>query len=174
MLRRILSICIPLFVATPYLLAQDASPGSSQACDSRELTESSLTPTDPMYAETVKLTQELENRGYVVRCVLRSKFATSFPEQLGAALYRTSRGDFETLFLTKPRTFDSVRLVEHQQNGGYVGYGYSLQGIPPGNHTMQMQCGRRTIFARHANRLFIAWNNMQQLAADLGEVLNPI
>jgi hypothetical protein len=163
-------ICIPLFVAAPCLWAQDASPSSSQACDPRELTESSLTSTDPVYAETVELTKELENRGYVVRCVLLSKMVTSFPEQLGAALYRTSRGDFEVLFLTKPRTFDSARLVEHEKNGFYT---YSLQGIPPGNHTMHMQCGRRNFFAKHANRLFITQDSMQ-LAADLGAVLNSI
>jgi len=170
MLRRNLLFCVPFFVATPYLWAQDASPSSSQACDPREVTESSVTSTDPVYAETVELTQELENRGYVVRCVLRSKFATEFPGQLGAALYRTSRGDFEALFLTKPRTFDSVRLVEHEKNGFYT---YSLQGIPPGSHTMHMQCARRNFFARHANRLLITQDSMQ-LAADLGEVLNSI
>jgi len=137
------------------------------------MAESSLTSTDPAYAETVELTKELKNRGYVVRCVLLSKMVTSFPEQLGAALYRTSRGDFEVLFLTKPRTFNSVRLIEHQQSGGYVAYVYSLQGIPPGNHTMGMQCGRRNFFAKHANRLFITQDSIQ-LAADLGEVLNPI
>jgi hypothetical protein len=169
MLRRILLVCVFLFVATPYLWAQDASPSSSQACDSRELTES-LTSTDPLYAETVELTKELENRGYVVRFVLQSKLANAFPEQLGAALYRTSRGDFEVLFLTKPRTFDSARLVEHEKNGFYT---YSLQGIPPGNHTMHMQCGRRNFFAKHANRLFITQDSMQ-LAADLGAVLNSI
>jgi hypothetical protein len=95
--------------------------------------------------------------------------ATSFPEQLGAALYRTSRGDFEVLFLTKPRTFDSVRLVEREKNGFYT---YSIHGIPPGNHTMYMQCGRRNFFAKHANRLLITQDNMH--LADLGEVLNPI
>jgi len=172
MLRRNLLFCVPFFVATSCLWAQNASSSSSQACDSRELTES-LPPTDPVYAETVKLTQELENRGYVVRCVLRSKMATEFPGQLGAALYRTSRGDFEALFLTKPRTFDSVRLVERQQTGGYVRYVYSLQGIPPGSHTMYMQCARRNFFAKHANRLFITQDSMQ-LAADLGAVLNSI
>jgi hypothetical protein len=70
-----------------------------------------------VYAETVELTKELENRGYVVRCVLRSKLENTFQGQLGAALYRTSRGDFEALFLTKPRTFDSVHLVEREKNG---------------------------------------------------------
>src|SRR5262249_33070741 len=164
MLRRILLICIPLFVGAPCLWAQNKSPGSSQACDPRELAESSLTSTDPVYAETVELTQELENRGHVVRCVLRS---TTFPGQLGAALYRTSRGDFEALFLTKPHTFDSVRLVERQQNGRYL---YSFQGIPSSKATMD--CARRNFFAKHANRLLITQNSMQ-LAADLGEVLNP-
>jgi hypothetical protein len=91
-----------------------------------------LTSTDPVYAETVELTRELENHGFVVRCVLQLKMANTFQGQLGAALYRTSRGDFEALFLPKPRTF----------------------------------------FAKRANRFFIAWGGMQ-LAADLGEVLNP-
>jgi hypothetical protein len=165
MLRRTSFVCVFIFVATSCLWAQDTSPSTSQVCSPKDLT-AVLTSTDPVYAETVELTRELENHGFVVRCVLQSKLATFFQGQLGAALYRTSRGDFEALFLPKPHTFDSVRLVERQQNGGYQ---YFFQGSPS---TAGMTCARRTFFAKRANRFFIAWGGMQ-LAADLGEVLSP-
>jgi hypothetical protein len=167
MLRRILLVCIPFVVATPCLWAQDTSPARSQGCSSKELT-ALLTPTDPVYAESVELTQELENRGYVVRCVLQSKWASFFHGQLGAALYRTSRGDFEALFLTKPQTFDSVRLLERQQNGRYL---YSFEGSPRPSSASPIDSNRRTFFAKRSNRFFIAWDSMQ-LATDLGELLN--
>jgi len=166
MLRRMLLVWVPIFVATPRLWAQEATPAKSQGCRSRDLS-ALLTSADAAYAESVELTQELENRGYVVRCVLRSKMARVFHGQLGAALYRTSRGDFEALFLTKSETFDSVRLIERQENGRYL---YSFQGTPSSAYTMD---GRRAFFAKRANRFFITWDSMQ-LAADLGEVLNSI
>jgi len=127
-----------------------------------------VTPADPVYAETRELTRELQSHGFIVRCVLRSKFADTFQGQLGVALYKTNRGDFEALFLSKPATFDSVRSVEHRQDGRYQ---YSFQGSP--SAAIRMDGDRRIYFAKHANRMFIIWGGMQ-LATDLGEILKPI
>jgi len=110
MLRPILFVWVLILVPKTCLWAQDTSPGNAQGCDPRELTEALLRPTDPAYAESIELTRELENRGYIVRCVLGSKMVSTFEGQLGAALYRTSRGDFEALFLPKPHTFASPAL----------------------------------------------------------------
>jgi len=165
MLRRVLLACLPIFIATSCLWAQDTSPGNSQRCSLRELT-ALLTPADHAYAESVELTRELEHRGYIVRCVLKSKMEGFFEGQLGAALYRTNRGDFEALFLTKPRTFDSVRVVERAVKGEV--FHYSFEGSP---HSTGMD-GRRTFFARRANRFFVTFD--LRLAQDLGEVLNSI
>lgn len=166
MLRRIILFCLAMAVMTPCLWPQDNLPPQSQACSSKELT-ALLRPDDPVYAETVELTHELEEHGYLVRCVLQSKMATIFEGQLGAALYRTSRGDFEALFLPKPRTFTSLRLIEHQKNGGF--YLYSFEGVPrfPGT----MECARRTFFSRRVNRFFVTKD--KQIAADVGEILIP-
>jgi hypothetical protein len=164
MLRPILFVWVLILVPKTCLWAQDTSPGNAQGCDPRELTVL-LRPTDPAYAESIELTRELENRGYIVRCVLRSKSERDFEGQLGAALYRTNRGDFEALFLTKPRTFDSVRVTERAVNGEF--YRYSFEGSP---HAGGME-GRRTFFARRANRFFMTFD--LRLAADLGEVLKP-
>ena len=125
-----------------------------------------LRTSDAAYTETVALTKDLENRGYVVRCVLQSSTVNFFEGQLGAALYRTDRGDFEALFLTKPRTFASVRLVEHTEGGRYL---YRFEGSP--RHSGDFDDARRTFFARHANQFFVTEN--QQLAASLGQILNP-
>jgi hypothetical protein len=153
-------------VKTEHDWPQGTSPGNSRACSSKELT-AVLKPADPVYAETMELTRELENHEFVVRCVLQSKMTNIFHNQLGAALYRTSRGDFEALFLTKPITFDSIHLVEQQQDGRYQ---YSFQGSPSSKGVMD--CAKRAFFAKHANRMFITWDSVQ-LAADLGVVLNP-
>ena len=165
MLRPILFVWVLILVPKTCLWAQDTSPGNAQGCDPRELTEL-LRPTDPAYAESIELTREMEHRGYTVRCVLRSKMENFFEGQLGAALYRTNRGDFEALFLTKPRTFDSVCVVERFVKGEV--YHYSFEGSP---HSTGMD-GRRTFFARRTNRFFMTFD--MRLAADLGEVLNPI
>jgi hypothetical protein len=98
--------------------------------------------------------------------VLRSKSERFFEGQLGAALYRTNRGDFEALFLTKPGTFDSVRVTERAVKGQF--YRYSFEGSP---HAGGREC-RRTFFARRANRFFMTYD--LRLAAGLGEVLNSI
>jgi len=168
MLRRILLVCVTLLFVTTCLWSQDNFPRQSQGCSSPDL-NALLRPTDPVYAGTVELTHELEDHGNVVRCVLQSKMANVFDGQLGAALYRTSRGDFEALFLPKPQTFASIRLIESHKNSRYVRYLYSFQGTP--RSPLTMDCARRTFFARSANRLFVTED--KQLAASLGEILNP-
>src|SRR5262249_48126260 len=100
--------------------------------------------------------------------MLCGAWANFFERQLGAALYRTDRGDFEALFLTKPRTFASVRLVEHTDSGRYF---YRFEGSPraPGG---DMDSARRTFFARRANQFFVTEDH--QPAASLGQILNPV
>src|SRR5215470_931856 len=124
MSRRIPSVCVLILVAMPCARAQSASSAQPQRCSSQDL-RAVLRTSDAAYPETVALTKDLENRGFVVRCVLQSKFANFFEGQLGAALYRTDHGDFEALFLTRPRTFASIRLVERAEGGRYV---YRLEG----------------------------------------------
>ena len=168
MLRRILLVCVAMFIMTPCLSAQDTTPAKSDGCSSLDLA-AVLRPTDPVYAESVEVTHALENRGYAVRCVLQSKMAHFFEGQLGAALFRTGSGDFEALFLRKPHTFASVRLLERQENGRYL---YFFQGSPQPSSVYPMDCARRTFFARRANRLFVTEDKW--LAPELGEVLNSI
>lgn len=156
-----------MLIVMPCLWAQ-TSPAKSQKCSPEDLS-ALLKPTDPAYPETVELARELENHGYAVRCVLQSKMVNFFEGQLGAALYRTNRGDFEALFLTKAHTFGSVRLLERPENGRYL---YFFQGSPRASSARSMDCARRNFFARRANQFFMTED--RQLAADLGEVLRSI
>jgi hypothetical protein len=165
MLRRIIFFSLAMGFTTPCLWSQDNLPRQLQACSSKELT-ALLPPDDPVYAETVELTHDLEEQGYLVRCVLQSKMVRIFEGQLGAALYRTSRGDFEALFLPKPHTFASLRLIEHQTNGEH--YLYSFEGIPRSPGTMD--CAKHTFFSRRTNRFFVTKD--KQLAESLGELLD--
>ena len=147
-------------------MAQSASSAQPQPCSSGDL-GAVIRTGDAVYPETVGLTKDLENRRYVVRCVLQSTMVNFFEGQLGAALYRTDRGDFEVLFLTKPRTFASVRLVEHTDSGRFH---YRFEGSPPAR-IRDMDCARRNFFARNANQFFVTEDH--QLAASLGQILNP-
>ena len=127
----------------PCAKAQSTSSAQPEQCSSVDL-RVVLRSSDFAYAETMALTKDLENRGYVVRCVLQSKSVNFFEGQLGAALYRTDRGDFEALFLTTPRTFASVRLVEHTGSGRYV---YRFEGSPRAR-IRDIDCARRTSLLR--------------------------
>jgi hypothetical protein len=43
-----------------------------------------------------------------------------FEGQEGAALYRTSLGDFDALFLPVSQRFDALQILERRQDGRYL------------------------------------------------------
>ena len=89
-----------------------------------------------------------------------------FEGQKGAALYRTSRGDFEALFLPRERVF-AVRPTERQEDGRYL---YYFDGTPSPSSPQPLNSARPTYFAQHSNQLFVTWEPL--LAASLDQTLN--
>ncbi len=136
---------------------------SSSECDARELLNL-LKPSDPIYLEAMDLAQVLRGDGLIVKCVLPSKMANVFEGQVGAALYRTDRGDFEALFLKKPATFASVKFTEAQKNGHYV---YSFEGKPA---TTGWTSSRREYFVKQRNLMLVT--REEELAVYLDKALN--
>jgi hypothetical protein len=139
---------------------------SSPECDARE-SLNPLKPVDPIYSEAMDLAKVLQGYGLTIKCVLPSKMGNAFEGQMGAALYRTNRGDFEALFLEKPATFASVKPIEARKNGFYV---YSFEGWPPARGGWTSS--RREYFVKHRSQMLIT--REEQLAVDLDTELNSL
>ncbi len=137
---------------------------NASECDAREL-ENPIKPVDPTYSEAMDLAEVLRDHGLTIKCVLPSKMVNSFEDQVGAALYRTNRGDFEALFLKKPATFASVKSTEAEKNGFYF---YSFEGRPPARGGWTSS--RREYFIKHTNQLLVT--RQEQLAVYLDKELN--
>jgi hypothetical protein len=96
-----------------------------------------------------------------------------FDGQKGAALYRTDRGEFNVLFLSKAETFDTVEVVEQKQGELYV---YSFRGTP---HSPMRMEARKTYFINSGNLLFVVMDDadlaasIQAAASDSCPVTKP-
>lgn len=125
-----------------------------------------LQPTDAAYPDTVDLTRALADNGLVVQCIAPSKMAGTFAGQTGAALYRTNRGNFEALFVSKLQNFDGLQIVERQECGRYL---YSFGGHPKPWSANLIDASRPVYFIKSLNRLIVA--HEEELAAHLGSIL---
>src|SRR5438309_5032739 len=114
-----------LRVALPVLLLLlTASMHSSLLAQSSDCTgkaaQAQLSSVDPVYVDAMELARYLIDHGFIVNCVQGSKMQHLFDGQKGAALYRTDRGSFEALFLSKTETFDALEVVEQRQGTRYL------------------------------------------------------
>jgi hypothetical protein len=160
---RALEVLFVIFVML-CLSPRTASASQPSECSAREMVEA-LKADDPAYPDAMELAQTLRAHGFTVKCVLASKMSRLFEGQKGAALYRTSRGDFEALFLPKGEVF-AIRPNEQRENGMYI---YSFGGTPlPSSQGWVFS--RATYFTQHANQLFVTSD--EQLAAGLDKALN--
>jgi hypothetical protein len=123
--------------------------GRSAKCSDLDLV-AVLQPTDKAYSMAMELAQTLQSKGFTINCILLSKMGGFFEELEGAALFRTNRGDFEALFLPKPKTFERVGILERQENGRYI---YSFEGDPKPGSSTGIDSSRRRYFVKHAHML---------------------
>jgi len=125
----------------------------SEECSSNELL-ALLKPSDPAYADAMKLTQALQSHGFIVKCVLQSKMVRTFEGQIGAALFKTDHGDFEALILPREQSFDLLESIERRENGRFL---YSFLGDPRPTSPHPMNSKYPMFFEKHANEFFITW-----------------
>ena len=148
-----------LFTAPP-LLAQSAE------CSPQE-TVALLPPADPAYEDAIELARTLSEHGFTIKCVLSSKMGGLFNGQEGAALFRTSDGDFDALFLPQPKNFADLKVIERPLKKGFV---YSFAGKPRPRPVNRMESPRRVYFLKNANELLVL--NDDSLRTKLVSVLN--
>jgi hypothetical protein len=121
---------------------------------------------DPVYDDALSVERALTRNGYTVECVLPSKMASFFDELKGAALFRTTSGDFEVLFLPKPYSFEHLDILEKRQGNRYL---YSFRGKP--HFEARVDSSDRQYFVKRSTKLFIVFN--AELAARLTAVFDP-
>ena len=139
------------------------------SCSPEEI-RNPIRPSDPGYSDAIVLAASLQNHHFTIQCVGPSKFAQFLPRQTGAALFRTTLGDFEALFRPKEQNFDDV-FISEERNGSLpspdsdIGYRYTLRDRQ--GRKIRVMEGREAFFVRHDNRLFITWQ--KETADTLGE-----
>jgi hypothetical protein len=140
---------------------------SEERCGPHELT-ASLQLATPSYSDAMLLKQDLTDNGFGVECVLESKWGGMFHDstlgyRTSGALFRTSLGDFDVVFLPAPHGFDQLEVNE-SRNGRF--YDYSFGGYPV--TAAHVESGGRTYFVKRGNKLFVV--NYADLAAVLAKV----
>jgi hypothetical protein len=171
MFRRTLLGIIASALLVPVTLQAQMAPGKFDAykqpqsqCSDHDLS-AAIRADDPAYADAMGLAKTLEAQGFTVKCVLQSKNVRLFQGQEGAALYRTSHGDFSAMFLPKTQTF-AVKVNERAEKSRWL---YTFEGSPPATPG-PIDSSRRRYFVQHANTLFFASD--KQVAEDLEKSLN--
>jgi hypothetical protein len=155
---------VKLLLGTVFVASSSAFGAQMTRCGSLEL-KSALRPANSAYADATELTRVLQAHGVVVECVLNSKSWSRFEGQEGAAFFRTDQGDFDALFLPKTKTWDSLKIIQTENDGRYL---TSFQGWPSGS---PMNGSRPSYFVKHANVLCSTGDD-EQLSTKLNQLLN--
>jgi hypothetical protein len=109
----------------------------------------------PVYADATELERMLNNRGFIVDCVRRSKEERLFTSQKGAAWFKTDKGVFEVWFLPKTESFAGLEVIEEPQGNGH--YIYSFRGTP--RVSGHIDSSRPIFFLKQGNLLFKVWGD---------------
>ena len=118
----------------------------------------------PVYADATALARTLNERGFWVQCIRRSKAERIFQGQKGAAWFKTDRGIFDVWFLPKPENFNGLEIDEQRENGEYV---YSFRGTPQISRTIESS--KKNYFINYENLLFLVIGD-ERLAASIRNV----
>ena len=154
-----------------WFIAAALAQGSQTGCTPEEL-NNQIRPGDPAYADAIDLAATLQRHGFTVQCVGPSKFAQFLPGQTGAALFRTTMGDFDALFRAKDQNFYDVLILERIDadlpSGGRYHYVFR---DPQGRKVQDMEGQSEAFFVRSRNIFFIVWgkNTATLLTESLGD-----
>jgi hypothetical protein len=141
-------------------------PGLAPAGDTKQwpgcndADQPSLPESDAAYSDAMGLAQTLISHHFTVTCVSPSKMTDTFEGQEGAAVYRTTEGDFEALFMPKPQNFNKLRVIERQDGQSYR---YSFAGRPEPWPANLIESAFPLYFVKHGRELIVAQD--RQIAA---------
>jgi hypothetical protein len=164
-MRQLGGFWLPFSFGLLFLALPSGTVSQTTNCGPAEL-KASLPPNAEVYPDAKALSDTLSKHGILVKCVLMSKMDGTFEGQEGAAVYRTDRGDFEALFLPRPKTFDLLKVVEQRDGHRYV---YSFKGPPQPWPANRIDSAQHTYFIKHHNVLFVLYD--KELAATLEKLV---
>jgi hypothetical protein len=122
--------------------------------------------TDPAYSDAMTLARVLAEDGVSVLCIGPSTMNGTFEGEVGAAVYKTSGGVFEALFLPQSQTFDELQIRERRDGAFYL---YSFEGKPKRSNPDPMTASRPFHFLKNLNRLIVSRD--KELVARLEAIL---
>ena len=127
------------------------APAQVPPCDAREMAWA-LKGNDPAYPDALELAQTLREHHFIVHCVLPSKMTGFFEGEKGAAVYRTDKGSFNALFLSKSQSFAGLSVGERHENNRHS---YHFEGIPKPGPVNRIESLRPIYFLKHASQLLV-------------------
>lgn len=122
--------------------------------------------TDPAYSDAMTLAHVLAEDGVGVLCIGPSTMNGTFEGEVGAAIYKTSGGVFEALFLPQSQTFDELQIRERRDGAFYL---YSFEGQPKSSSADPWTASRPFHFVKNLNRLIVSRD--KELVAHLEAIL---
>jgi len=128
------------------LLAQSSDP-----CKDVQSQQDWDSGSSPVYHEAMELTKILDQHGFTVDCIRRSKQEQIFKGQKGAAWYKTNQGVFEVLFFPKNNGARLNVTERSERDGRYL---YSVQGA---SDTFDSSKPMR--FIQDGNKVFEVWGD---------------
>ena len=153
-----LRVTLPAILLLLVIASMQPSFAQSSDCTGKAVL-AQLSSVDPVYVDAMELTRYLIDHGFIVNCVQGSKMQNLFDGQKGAALYRTDRGGFEAVFLSKTETFDALEVVEQRKGARYL---YSFRGTP--RSPAHIDSSKRTYYIKFGNVLFDVWGDAELAA----------
>jgi len=126
-----------------------------------------LRPNDSAYADAMKFSRFLQNNGFTVRSVHRSKLESFFDGVNKAAFIRTDEGIIEVIFFDDPNGAEQVRVSEERPEAGR--YIYSFKGQPNPNLHDRIDSNRPMYFIMHKDHLIVT--DDKELDAKVKEAL---
>jgi hypothetical protein len=140
------AVVLFLWLASSVLLSAE----SRDACKDEEARRAWDDTSNPVYFDAQELARTLNDRGFLVECIRRSKEENLFEGQKGAAWYQTDLGVFEVWFLPERENFSALRIIEQvKANGWYV---YSFRGAP--RIATRVDSAKPMSFIKHGSLLF--------------------
>jgi hypothetical protein len=125
-----------------------------------------IEPADPAYSDAMTLARVLADDGVSVLCIGPSTMNGTFEGEVGAAIYKTSGGVFEALFLPQSRPSMSCRSGSDEMERFYL---YSFEGQPKSSSADPWTASRPFHFLKNLNRLIVSRD--KELVAHLEAIL---
>ena len=111
-----------------------------------------MQPSDIAYADAMEFARFLNEHGFTVRSVHRSKLEGFFRGVNRAAFLRTDKGIVEVILFSEPGGAEKIQVIERNRAGRYI---YSFLGQPDPKPGDVIDASRPVYFIKHRNWLIV-------------------